>query len=77
MLLYAVTHRFAYRLITTLLIRYVITVNKTEHTPYLSLKEIQREKTIFPICRTYYIISCKQVYFKTYKIHLLNIACYK
>ena len=77
MLLCAVKHRFAYRLITTLLIKHVIIVNKVENTPFLSPKEIQHENTILPICRTYYIISCKQVSFKTYKIHLLNIACYK
>lgn len=77
MLLCAVTHLFAYRLITTLLIRHVIIVNKAENTPFLSSKEVQYKNTILPICRTYYIISCKQVSFKTYKIHLLNIDCYK
>lgn len=77
MLLFTVKHRFAYRLITTLLIKHVIIVNKVENTPFLSLKEIQHENTILPICRTCYIISCKQVSFKTYKIHLLNIDCYK
>lgn len=73
----AVTHLFAYRLITTLLIRHVTIVNKAENTPFLSPKEAQYKNTILPFCRTYYIISCKQVSFKTYKIHLLNIACYK
>lgn len=77
MLLYAVTHLFAYRLITTLLIRHVTIVNKAENTPFLSPKEIQHENKIFPICRTYYIISCEQVSFRTHKIHLLNIACCK
>lgn len=77
MLLCAVTHLFAYRLITTLLIRHVTIVNKAENTPFLSPKEAQYKNTILPICRTYYITSCKQVSFKTYKIHLLNIACYK
>ena len=70
----AVTHLFAYRLITTLLIRHVTIVNKAENTPFLSPKEAQYKNTILPICRTCYIISCKQVSFKTYKIHLLNIA---
>lgn len=77
MLLRDIKHLFAYRLITTLLIRHVTIVNKAENTPFLSPKEIQHENKIFPICRTYYIISCEQVSFKTYKIHLLNIACYK
>lgn len=77
MLLCSVTHLFTYRLITTLLIRHVTIVNKAENTPFLSPKEAQCKNTILPICRTCYIISCKQVSFKTYKIHLLNIACYK
>ena len=76
-LLCAVTHLFAYRLITQLLIRHVIIVNKADNTPFLSPKEIQHENKIFPICRTYYIKSCEQVSFRTHKIHLLNIACYK
>ena len=75
MLLRDIKQRFAYRLITTLLIRHVTIVNKAENTPYLSPKEIQHENKIFPICRTYYITSCKQVSFRTHKIHLLNIAC--
>ena len=77
MLLRDIKQRFAYRLITTLLIRHVTIVNKAENTPFLSPKEAQCKNTILPICRTYYIISCEQVSFKTYKIHLLNIACYK
>ena len=77
MLLRGIKQRFAYRLITTLLIRHVTIVNKAENTPFLSPKEAQYKNTILPICRTYYIIICKQVSFKTYKIHLLNIACYK
>lgn len=77
MLLCAVTHLFAHRLITQLLIRHVIIVNKAENTPFLSPKEAQYKNKIFPICRTYYIISCKQVSFRTHKIHLLNIACCK
>ena len=75
MLLRDIKQRFAYRLITTLLIRHVIIVNKADNTPFLSTKEIQHENKIFPICRTHYITICKQVSFITYKIHLLNIAC--
>ena len=77
MLLRDVNQRFTYRLITTLLIRHITIVNKIENTPFLSPKKIQREKIIFPICRTCYITICKQDCFKTYKIHLLNIACCK